>query len=133
MADAIKVAKRLGLTSKSRERSRRPTIDELDLLMEHFATVRIRRPGSNPMGTIIGFAIFSTRRLEEITRIQWADLDAVASRILVRDMKNPGEKMGNDVWCDLPPEALRVIGTMPRRRDGAIFPFTGDAISAASL
>ena len=131
MADAIKVAKRLGSTSKSRERSRRPTIDELDLLMEHFATVRIRRPGSNPMGTIIGFAMFSTRRLEEIARIQWADLDAVAWRILVRDMKNPGEKLGNDVWCDLPPEALRVIGTMPRRPDGAIFPFAGDAISAS--
>ena len=101
------------------------------LAVGHFATVRIRRPGSNPMAAIIGFAIFSTRRLEEITRIQWADLDTEASRILVRDMKNPGEKMGNDVWCDLPPEALRVIGTMPRRRDGAIFPFTGDAISAS--
>lgn len=63
MADAIKVAKRLGLTSKSRERSRRPTIDELDLLMGHFATVRVRRRGSNPMEAIIGFAIFSTRRL----------------------------------------------------------------------
>jgi hypothetical protein len=49
----IKVAKRLGLTSKSRERSRRPTIDELDLLMGHFATVRTCRPGSNPMGATI--------------------------------------------------------------------------------
>jgi integrase len=83
------------------------------------------------MGTIIGFAMFSTRRLEEITRIQWADLDAVTSRILVRDMKNPGEKMGNDVWCDLPPEALRVIGTMPRGATAQIFPFTRDAISAS--
>jgi hypothetical protein len=27
------------------------------------------------------------------------DLDAEGSRVLVRDMKNPGEKIGNDVWC----------------------------------
>jgi hypothetical protein len=122
MADAIKVPKRLGSTSKSRERSRRPTIDELDLLMGHFAAVRIRRPGSSPMGAIIGFAIFSTRRLKEITRIQWADLGTVASRILVRDMKNPGEKMGNDVWCDLPPEALRVIDASAARRRNLSLP-----------
>jgi hypothetical protein len=30
----------------------------------------------------------------------------------VRDMKNPGEKIGNDVWCDLPPEALRIVHSM---------------------
>jgi hypothetical protein len=28
-------------------------------------------------------------------------------------MKNPGKKIGNDVWCDLPPEALRII-SMPK-------------------
>ena len=36
MADAVKVAKSQGLTSKSRERSRRPTLAELDALMTHF-------------------------------------------------------------------------------------------------
>jgi integrase len=130
MADALKVAKRLGLTAKSRERSRRPTLDELDSIMNHFATVRIRRPETNPMQLIIAFAIFSTRRLEEITRIQWSDLDGAGSRVMVRDMKNPGEKMGNDVWCDLPPEALRIVMAMPFG-DGAIFPFGTDGISAA--
>ena len=49
---------------------------------------------------------------------------------MVRDMKNPGEKAGNDVWCDLPPEALRIVKAMPRCA-GAIFPFGPDAISAA--
>ena len=43
--------------------------------MAHFGTVRIRRPDATPMQAIVAFAIFSTRRLEEITRIQWADLD----------------------------------------------------------
>jgi hypothetical protein len=53
------------------------------------------------MQKVIGFAIFSTRRLEEITRILWEGLDVEGSRVLVRDMKNPGEKIGNDIWCDL--------------------------------
>jgi len=60
-------------------------------------------------------------------RLRRADLDKEGSRILVRDMKNPGEKIGNDVWCDLPAEALQIILSMPSSTD-EIFPFTTDAI-----
>jgi integrase len=130
MADAVKVAKQLGLTSKSRERSRRPTLAELDLLLTHFGEARRRRPDSNPMQALIAFAIFSTRRLEEITRITWADLDEADSRVIVRDMKNPGSKLGNDIACDLPPEALRIIRAMPRTV-ATIFDSSPEAISAA--
>ena len=82
------------------------------------------------MQKIIPFAIFSTRRQEEITRIIWKDLDVEGKRVLVRDMKNPGEKFGNDVWTDLPDQAMRIIESMPRTSD-RIFPYTADAISAA--
>ena len=37
--------------------------------MEHFGERLKRRPSSIPMQKVMGFAIFSTRRLEEITRI----------------------------------------------------------------
>lgn len=130
MRDAMKVAKRLGITSKSRERDRRPTIDELDRLMTHFSEVYRRRPQSVPMHVIIAFALFSTRRQEEITRIAYEDLDDAGSRILVRDMKNPGEKIGNNVWCDLPSPALDIIRAQTKS-EGPIFPYTSDAISAA--
>jgi integrase len=130
MKDAFVVTKRLGISSKSRERDRRPTLGELDKLMEHFGERSKRRPSSVPMQKIIAFAIFSTRRQEEITRISWVDLDTEGSRVLVRDMKNPGEKIGNDTWCDLPPEALQIILSMPRTSD-EIFPYTTDAIGAA--
>jgi hypothetical protein len=60
-------------------------------LMTHFAEIKRRRPSSNPMHFIIAFAIFSTRRLEEITRVKWADFDNEGNRVLVRDMKTPGE------------------------------------------
>ncbi|MDU6240876.1 MAG: tyrosine-type recombinase/integrase [Bradyrhizobium sp.] len=127
MKDAFVVAKRLGITSKSRTRERRPSLAELDLLMQHFGERQQRRPSSVPMQKVIAFAIFSTRRLEEITRLRRADLDEVGSKILVRDMKNPGEKLGNDVWCDLPAEALHVAQSMPSDTD-EIFPYTTDAI-----
>jgi integrase len=42
-------------------------------------------------------------------------------------MKNPGEKIGNNVWCYLPPEALQIILSMPKRFE-EIFPYSGDAI-----
>lgn len=45
-------------------------------------------------------------------------------------MKHPGEKIGNDTWCELPPEATAIIESMPRV-DKCIFPFSTDAISAA--
>lgn len=79
------------------------------------------------MHKIILFALFSTRRQEEITRMLWADLDG--GRILVRDMKHPGQKDGNDIWCDLPPQAQAVIQSMPRI-EPENFPYGVDGISA---
>lgn len=126
--DAWTVGKSLGITSKSVARDRRPTLLELDRLMRHFGEVRARRTDSIPMQAITAFAIYSTRRLEEITRILWDDLEP--GRILVRDMKHPGQKIGNDVWCDMPPEAEAIIQAQPRR-DARIFPCSVDAIGAA--
>lgn len=128
--DAWKVTDKLGVTGKSVERDRRPTLDELDKLMQHFVGRSRRRPASVPMDRIIAFAIFSTRRQEEIVRITWKDLDLENSRCLVRDMKHPGEKIGNNVWCDLDEQALNIIKSMPRLAD-QIFPYTTDAVGAS--
>lgn len=130
MEDAQIVAKRLGLIGKSKHRERRPTLDELDKLMKHFTLRQTRRPESAPMPHLIAFAIFSTRRQEEIARITWTDFEEEHSRVLVRDMKNPGEKVGNNVWCDLPEPAVKIIRAMPKI-DTLIFPHGAGAMSAA--
>lgn len=57
------------------------------------------------MPKVLGFAIFSTRRQEEIIGIRWDDLDEKRQAVLVKNMKNLGQKIGNDVWCHLPDEA----------------------------
>lgn len=132
--DAFAVTKRLGVTAKGKSRDQRPTLNELDHLMVHFGEVKTRRPKSIPMQKIIAFAIFSTRRQEEIVRIRWQDFEAAhngqPARILVRDMKHPGEKLGNDTWCELTPEAAAIIESMPRT-DDRIFPYSTDAVGAA--
>lgn len=130
MADARKVLGKLGAVGKSKRRDRRPTLEELDKLMKHFGEIRAKRVDSNDMQAITAFAIFSTRRQEEITLLTYEDLDVAHSRILVRDMKHPGQKIGNDQWCDLPPEAMRIIQAQPHKT-GRIFRANPDAISAA--
>lgn len=130
MDAAWTVTRKMGIIGKSDMRERRPTLDELDLLMTHFQDRSTRRPSSNPMHYVIGFAIFSTRRMDEIARIEWKDYDKEGKRVMVRDMKNPGEKNGNDVWCDLVPEAIAIIEAMPRVAE-QIFPYSPDAMGAA--
>lgn len=130
--DALKVLRKMGMVGKSEERNRRPTLDEMDLLMEHFTRVERQRPQSSPMTKIIPFAMFSTRRQDEICRIVRPDLDEARSRVWVRDMKHPGDKSGNDVRCNLPPEALAIIKTIPEREnEPRIFPYDPQSISTA--
>lgn len=129
MADAQTVLRRLGVIAKSKSRDRRPTLPELDLLMQHFVDRSIRDPNAALMHYVIPYAIFSTRRQEEITRHQMSDVDAKHSRVLVRDMKHPGEKIGNDTWCELPSEALKIIKAMNNKR--FVFPYTADAVGSA--
>jgi integrase len=129
MEDALKVCRKLGLIAKSSSRERRPTLEELDRLMTHFVAIQKKRPSSMPMHKVAAFALFSTRRQAEIVRLARKDFEPQHSRVLVRDMKHPGEKIGNDQWCDLPEEAVKIAQSMP---DGPLlFPFTEDAISAA--
>lgn len=128
--DARTVLKKLGRITRSKERTRRPTLDELHQLMVHYTLAEAKRRDTIPMRRIILFAIFSTRRQEEITRVSWADLDRERMELRVRDMKNPGEKLGNDVRTKLTPEALRLIDTQPAG-DGPIWPFNADSISTS--
>lgn len=129
MDDAMTVCKKMGFTAKSKKRDRRPSLDELELLLTYFEKRSAHRPKSCPMHKIVVFAIFSTRRQEEICRITWADYDIAGQRVLVRDMKHPGDKAGNDTWVELPDPCCAIINAMPKTSE-RIFPFTVDAVSA---
>lgn len=130
MGGARRVLRKLGYNLKSRERDRRPTLDELGRVLTHYQAMQERRPTVINMLKVVGFALFSTRRLDEITRIRWADVDEAGQRVLVRDMKNPGQKIGNDVWCYLPDEAWHILLTMPKAGED-IFPYSPESISTS--
>jgi len=74
MADAQAVLQRMGIIGKSKSRNRRPTLPELDLLMQHFVDRSKRDRKAALMHRVIPFAIFSTRRQEEITRQEMSDV-----------------------------------------------------------
>ena len=130
MDDARVVLDKMGNIGRSKERTRRPTLDELDQLMRHYTVSELKRKDTIPRTRIIAFAIFSTRRQEEITRIIGADLIRADLEIIVRDMKNPGEKIGNDVRTTLTPEALQLIDLQPKT-DGRIWPHNPSSLSTS--
>lgn len=83
---------RLGLVGKGRERDRRPTQDELNLLIASYE----EKPSQQiPVERIIRFAIATAMRQEEITRVVWDDYDPVEKMLLIRDRKDPRRKNGN--------------------------------------
>lgn len=128
MAKAMISCKHVGLIGKAESRDRRPTLEELDRLLDHFEASAKRDRRVIPMHMVILFAIFSARRQDEITRIRWEDLDKPQKRILVRKMKHPGMRGGVDTWCELPDPCLALIEAMPRSSD-RIFPFNTDVVS----
>lgn len=130
MPDARRVLRKMGAVSKSKERTRRPTLDELDRLLTYFTEMKARRKQEIDMVRVTIFALFSTRRQEEITRIRWSLMDEPGQRVLITDMKSPGQKIGNDVWCFVPDEAWRILQSMPRVAD-EIFPYNAKSISAS--
>jgi integrase len=130
MPDARRVLRKMGAVAKSRERNRRPTLDELDRILTYFSQMRDRRKQEIDMVRVTVFALFSTRRQEEITRIRWDALNEKEHSALITDMKNPGQKYGNDIWCHMPDEAWRVMQSMPRVA-AEPFPYNSRSVSAA--
>ena len=115
-----------GYVSKPQSRKYRPSIEDLDKIMSFWVRDRTGRGAASicqtPMTYIVPFLIFSARRLSEVTRLRWDDLDRPRNRILVRDMKHPREKVGNDVWVVLHPRAMAIIDKMPKTSE-LIFPY----------
>ncbi|KQP37541.1 chorismate mutase [Pseudorhodoferax sp. Leaf274] len=128
--DARVVADKLGLIARSRSRTRRPTLAELEKLLAHYSVYERKRSDSIPMTQLILFSIFSTRRQEETCRILAEDVNEQQSQVIVRDMKNPGEKIGNDVHTTLTPEALQLIKARGVTK-GRIWPYNAESVSSS--
>lgn len=125
--DAIALLWEDGILARSEQRNRRPELDELDRIL---TLVAHNKRQKLPLVILIVFAIFSVRRLGEICRLRWEDVDFEEKKVLVRDMKHPRKKKGNDVWCSLTDEAMAIIEAMPRTGE-YVFPYNANSASTA--
>ena len=134
--DAAGMAIRLGIAERSEQRNRRPTLDELERIMSYQHREKNGRgrmtPLTTPINEIVLFAIFSTRRLSEITRIEWESVDFEKGTVFIRDMKDPRKKNGNHMTLFVPQRALSLIERQPRvEGEPRVFPYAESAIGAA--
>lgn len=121
--DAAVLCRKRRLISRPDKRDRRPTIDELNTLLDWFEAGR----GVIPMVDVVLFALFSGRRQEEITKLLLADYDRTRKTIVVRDAKDPRHKKGNHITVSLTEEACRIIDRQPPGE--RIFPYNHRSIS----
>lgn len=126
--EAMRTLKHHKMVTKSNTRSRRPSLEELDMLMEYFHSRHQANPRIVPMHKIIAAAIFETHRQGAILSQTWNDYDQANEQIMIRNMKHPMQTEGNDMLLDIRKEAQTIIDSMPRT-DKRIFPYNRDVIS----
>lgn len=114
----------LGISLKSKERTRRPTPNELAQLCDYFDS-----HSSLPMRDVIGFAVATAMRLGEITRIRWADLNEEDRTVTIRNRKHPTEKQGNDQEVPLLGVAFEIVMRQGKTSD-RIFPIAEGTVSS---
>lgn len=122
--DALRM---VGMVGRSRSRDRRPTQAETDALCAYWSG---NARQIIPMADVWLFAMASAMRLGEIVGLRWADLDEVASTVIIRDRKDPRRKAGNDERVPLLFGALQIVQRQPRTA-ARIFPYLSASVSRA--
>jgi integrase len=115
--------KHLGMSTKSHERDRRPTQDEIDRLCTYFDT-----KSTLPMRDIINFAVASAMRLSEITGLRWQDMNEADRTITIKNRKHPTLKQGNDQEVPLLGAAFTIAMRQPK--GDRVFPCNSRTISS---
>lgn len=126
--DAAADLRRRRVIQKSRARDRRLLKDEERALLEHFAS-RDRR-ARIPMAEIMRFALATSRREEEITRVLWRDVEWDKGIAWLGDVKHPRHKVGNRRAFRLSQEARAILQRQPRTSAWA-FPYNPKSIGSA--
>ena len=129
-----------GLISKGNHRTRVPTDDELRRITEYLKDLESRGRSTISYIPVLLFALASTRRLGEICRMTYGDIDwdhkdkdgNPAPMYVIRDVKHPTKKKGNDVrfaLLDPMPEILRMQKRLTDDPAERVFPYNPKSIS----
>lgn len=125
MQQARTALKLTGKISKSKERNRRPTADELERICQWFDAHT-----ALPMRDLVWFAVYTTMRAEEVVKLRWADYNPADRTITIRDRKDPKQKLGNHQEVPLLDEAIAIIERQPTREHEFIFPYNHRTFSS---
>jgi integrase len=127
--EARESLKHRGLTTRSRQREREPSDDELARLYAHWESKPRQRID---MVTLCRFALATGMRQDEICQLLIDDIDTRARTVVIRDRKDPRNKEGNDQTVPLLPDAWAIVA--PRiegREHGTVFDARAASVSAA--
>jgi integrase len=121
---AQRTMSKLGIISKAGSRDLRPTVEQMTKVVSlahsrrmKWANTKHSRKDIIPMDKIIVFAMLSSRRQGEFSRMLRSNTDYERKRVLIPDMKHPTKKVGNDVWVLIPDEAWDIMLSMPVNDD----------------
>ena len=118
-----------GLDTRSKERSREPTDDELASLYQLWDNNPRQKI---PMSLLCRFALATGMRQAEICRIEVEDIDRTAKTVIIRDRKDPKNKQGNHQTVPLLPSAWAIVKPLIQDRDsGYLFPYDSSSVSTA--
>lgn len=121
--------------AKAKARDRRPTSVEFDLMLDFFKE-QDRHPRAKIMlAEVWEFQVYSARRISETCRLKCIDVNVQDRTCIVRDMKDPRHKKGNDhefpllgrAWELVEPRLALWDGKDPQAR---IFAYESRSISA---
>lgn len=127
--DARASLKHRGMDTRGVEREREPTDDELNRIYGLWATMTRQKI---PMQTLCKFALATGMRQGEITRLEIEDVDQQAKTVVIRDRKDPRNKIGNHQTVPLLPDAWAIVEPIIKEREtGFLFPYDERSISAS--
>lgn len=121
--------KHRGLTTRSRQREREPSDGELQRLYAYWEGNTRQRID---MPLLCRFALATGMRQDEICQLQVNDVDRAAKTVVIRDRKDPKNKVGNDQTVPLLPDAWAIVLPLIEGREfGNIFNARASSVSTA--
>lgn len=121
--------KHRGLKTRGTERDREPSAPELQKLFDYWTG---NKRQTIPMVTLCRFALATGMRQGEICRLEVEDLDRDRKTIVIRDRKDPRNKVGNHQTVPLLPDAWAIVQeVLTERETGFLFPYDERSVSAA--
>jgi integrase len=117
------------VSTRSIERDREPTSEELDRL---YAYWRANKRQTIPMATLCAFALTTAMRQDEICSIKAEDVNREKRTVIIRDRKDPRKKIGNNQTVPLLPDAWAIVEPiLNTRKTGTVFPYQAASVSTA--